>query len=125
MNVFSVSGNVGQDGTLRQNIGSNMQSVLNFSIADTIGFGDKKRTQWISCAVWGKRAEALASHIKKGMKVTVWGELELREYEKRDGGRDKSLSLNVSQIAMHGGGKSDAQPGFGDSHDMPDGEPPF
>mgnify|MGYP003488911658 CR=1 FL=1 len=116
MNVFSVSGNVGQDGNLRT---AGSTPVLNFSVADTIGFGDKKRTQWISCAIWGKRAEALAPHIKKGTRVTVWGELELKDYEKRDGGKDKNLNLNVSQIAMHGGAQPSqpSQGGFGESDD--------
>lgn len=99
MNVFSVTGNLGKDGELKTI--SSGEKVLNFSIADSIGFGDKKRTQWINCAIWGKRAEALAQYLKKGMSVTAWGELELQEFDKRDGGRDKALRMNVSQIAMH------------------------
>ena len=75
-----------------------------------MGWGDKKTTQWVNCALFGKRAKALAPYLSKGDAVTVSGELTLETYEKRDGGMGASLKLNVAEIAMQGGSQGKQQP---------------
>ena len=50
MNVFTFSGNLGND--CRTNTVSG-QTVVNFSVACKSGFGDKAQTNWIDCALWG------------------------------------------------------------------------
>lgn len=98
MNTISVSGRLGKDGELKT-IGQGTQ-VLNFSIADDVGFGDKKTTQWFNCAIFGKRADALAKYLKKGMNVTAIGEFKIRTYQKNDGTTGHSLEINVDRLAM-------------------------
>lgn len=99
MNVFCFSGNVGKDGDIRYT--PNGDAVLNFSVAVTSGYGDKKKTTWVNCQRWGKAAEGLAPYIKKGVDVSVSGELSQREYEK-DGVKHTSLDVRVSEITLHG-----------------------
>jgi len=121
MNSISVCGRLGRDAELKTS-NSGMQ-VLNFSVADDIGFGDKKKTQWVNCAVFGKRAEALAKYLKKGMAVTCIGEVELREFDKKDGTRGASLSMVCDKVAMQSKVEQQQnqnhEPSFDDNGEIP------
>lgn len=100
-NVFSFTGTVGRDAEVRHLPSG--QVVLNVTVANNIGFGDKQQTLWISCALWGKRAEGqLHNYLKKGQQVFVSGELTQREYQAHDGTTKSSLELNVSVIDLVG-----------------------
>lgn len=102
MNVFTFSGNAGRDAELRT-IPSGTE-VLNFAVAVNSGFGNNKRTDWVDCAVWGKRAQSLAPYIKKGSQVVVSGELSTDEYtSKQDGQTKTKLRVNVNEITLVGG----------------------
>jgi single-strand DNA-binding protein len=57
---------------------------------------------WVSCALWGKRGDALAPYLKKGSKVTVSGQIKLRTYQKKDGTPGTELTLNVQNIDLNG-----------------------
>jgi single-strand DNA-binding protein len=73
-NVFSFTGTVGRDAEVRTT--PNGQTVLNVTIANNIGFGDRQQTIWVRVALWGKRAEGqLQNYLKKGQQVFVSGEL--------------------------------------------------
>ena len=79
------------------------QAVLNVTVANNIGFGDKQQTLWIRCAVWGKRAEGqFKDYLLKGQQVFVSGELSQREYQANDGTTKTSLELNTHTIELVG-----------------------
>lgn len=45
-------------------------TVAQFSLAETVGFGDKKSTIWYDIAIWGKRAESgLNAYLTKGLSL--------------------------------------------------------
>lgn len=99
MNVFVFGGNLGQDAELRQ---INDTSVLNFSVANNIGYGDNKKTLWVRCNFWGVRAEKLQPMLTKGTKVMVTGQLDLTSYEKSDGTEQFSLEVRVNDVMLMG-----------------------
>ena len=100
-NVFSFTGTVGRDAEVRYLPSG--QAVLNVTVANNIGFGDKQQTLWIRCAVWGKRAEGqLQNYLKKGQQVFVSGELSQSEYRAQDGTTKTSLELNATIIDLVG-----------------------
>jgi single-strand DNA-binding protein len=104
-NVFSFTGSLGRDGELKN---VNGQSLVNFAVANSIGFGDKKTTLWVDCTLWGRRADTVAQYLTKGQSVFVSGELTTREYQAKDGsGTKTTLSLNVTVLDLVGK-KSDA-----------------
>ncbi|KAA0676847.1 single-stranded DNA-binding protein [Roseomonas genomospecies 6] len=103
MNVWTFTGRLGADGELRTT--QSGEKVLGFRVANDVGFGDRKTTQWVDCSIWGRRAEALAPHLTKGKAVVVSGEVTIREYEKRDGTRGAGLSVRVNEIDFTGGGR--------------------
>ncbi|MFA5982996.1 MAG: single-stranded DNA-binding protein [Methylococcaceae bacterium] len=107
-NVFSFTGTVGRDAEVRYLPSG--QAVLNVTVANNIGFGDKQQTLWIRVALWGKRAEgSLQNYLKKGQQVFVSGELTQREFQANDGSTKVSLEVNASILDLVG--RSTGEPG--------------
>lgn len=98
MNVLTFTGGLGKDCEIRTT--PKGDAVTSFSAAMNSGYGDKKVTTWVNCTLWGKQADALAPYLKKGTKVAVSGEVELREWTGKDGGTGKSLELRVSSLTL-------------------------
>lgn len=99
MSIVHISGRIGRDAEVRT-VGDG--SVCNFSIAENIGFGANKKTQWWACALWGTRGEKLAPYLAKGTAVTVCGEVSVREYTTKDGTPKWELSCRVMDVALQG-----------------------
>lgn len=112
-NVLSFTGTLGRD--CEQRFLPSGQSVLNFTVANNIGFGDKQQTLWIRCALWGKRGEGkLQEFLVKGTQVFVSGELTQSEYTK-DGATRTQLELNCNVVDLvgkkgDGGGQQQSAP---------------
>lgn len=100
-NVFSFTGTVGRDAEVRSTPSG--QTVLNVTVANNVGFGDRQQTLWVRVALWGRRAEGqLQNYLKKGQQVFVSGELTQREYQANDGTTRTSLELNANIIDLVG-----------------------
>ena len=118
-NVFSFTGTIGRDSELRATPSG--QSVLNFTVANNIGFGDRQKTLWIRVALWGKRAEGqLQNYLKKGQTVFISGELTQQEYQANDGTTKTSLELNANVVDLVGK-RNDTQQG--QQQPAPEGQP--
>lgn len=86
-------GRLGKDAEVKNLQGG---SVINFSTAVDIGYGEKKETLWVDCAKWGEKT-GIAQYLKKGTKVAITGEPGLRKWE---GGA--TMTLRVSNIELLG-----------------------
>lgn len=101
-NVFSFTGTVGRDAEVRYTPSG--LAVLNVTVANNVGFGDKQQTLWVRVALFGKRAEgSLKDYLTKGQQVFVSGELTQSEYKANDGTTKTSLELNANIIDLVGG----------------------
>ncbi|MGB4498420.1 MAG: single-stranded DNA-binding protein [Methylococcaceae bacterium] len=100
-NVFSGVCTVGRDAEVRYLPSG--QAVLNVSVANNVGFGDKQQTVWLRVVLWGRRAEGtLKDYLKKGQQVFVSGELTMSEYTANDGTKKTNLELNATIIDLVG-----------------------
>ena len=100
-NVFSFTGTIGRDAEVRY--APSGMAILNVTVANNIGFGDKQQTLWVRVALFGKRAEgSLKDYLKKGQQVFVSGELSQNEYKANDGTTKTSLELNANIIDLVG-----------------------
>ena len=104
MNFVSISGSLGRDAELKYL--NNGDPVCSFSVADSQG--REKPTIWWRCSLFGKRGQSLSQFLTKGQSVTVVGTITEREWEK-DGVKQKSMDVRVSEIALQGGRK-DSEP---------------
>ena len=102
MNNFSFTGRLTHDSELKTTASG--LSILSFSVANNTGFGDKQKTNYVNCALFGKRAEGrLKDYLKKGQEVAVTGELNLNKFTKTDGQQSASLECNVNNVDLIGG----------------------
>lgn len=101
MAQINFTGNVGQDAVM--GFTQSGAAKLEFSVADTKGKKDaqgnwikeQEQTQWLRCTLWGPDAEHYAERLKKGARVTVFGEFMAREWTANDGALRTSLDVTV------------------------------
>jgi len=103
INKVFLSGNIGSDPELRCTQ-SGMQ-ILRFSLA----VNDRKRdqqtgewtdyTNWVTCLLFGKRAEAVSRLVGKGSKVSVEGKLHYSTWE-NNGQKRSAIDVNVDEIEL-------------------------
>jgi single-strand DNA-binding protein len=100
-NVFSCVCTVGRDAEVRYLPSGS--AVLNVTVANNVGFGDKQKTNWIRVVIFGKRAEGdLKNYLVKGQQVFVSGELTMQEFNKNDGTKGFQLEVNASILDLIG-----------------------
>ncbi len=112
MNVSTFAGRIGGDPRIASVNGSQgATSVLNFSLAvdkrQTDQATGKPLTLWVDCALWGKRADALAPYIKKGGYVTVTGEADVEMFQGQNGAGVK-MTLRVNDLKLQGSAQPQA-----------------
>ena len=95
LNVVVLSGRLGNDPNLRSTSGGT--SVCGFNLAVDRGYGDKKKTVWISVEAWGKTAEAVSRLVQKGKRIQVTGELDQESWEK-DGNKHTRMKVVANKI---------------------------
>lgn len=101
MNLFTFTGNLGKDAEVKYL--SNGSAICEFSVAVKSGYGEKEKTNWVRCAMFGKKAEGqLPTYLIKGTQVAISGELELQEWEGKNG-KGAALSVKVDGIDLIGG----------------------
>lgn len=105
MNVFTFTGNLGKDAEQRYTPDNN--SVVSFSVAVKSGFGQKEKTSWVKCSIWGKRGEGVFPYLKKGSLVGVSGEFVLADWTDKDGATRVSAEVRVNEVTLLGGKPSD------------------
>lgn len=101
INTFTASGNIGKDCEVR--FTPNGKGIATFSLPVKQGYGDHEKTSWVTCKLFGKRAEGnLPQHLTKGTKVTVTGEFVLEEWQGQDGQQNRMPVIIVSQLDFGG-----------------------
>ena len=99
--MFTQLVRIGKDAELKYI--SNGKAVCGVNCAYDIGWGDKKRTQWIECVLWDKRAESLAQYMVKGQQMmVVLDDLEVETFQKNDGGQGSKLKGRVVDVKLCG-----------------------
>lgn len=96
LNLITLGGNIGNDMEVRYT--QNGKAIGSFPLAVTNGYGDNKRVMWITCLVFGERAEKLAPHIRKGGKIVVSGRLDVRQYDRNDGTKGTAVEVAVNEF---------------------------
>ena len=87
INMAVITGNVTRDPELRYTPSG--AAVCSFGVATNHSI--KKDDQWTdiptfhNIVVWGKQAEYISNTVKKGMKVSLSGRIDNRQYDAKDG----------------------------------------
>ena len=99
-NVFSFVGTIGRDSELKHT--QSGASILTFTVANNVGFGDRQKTNWVRVNMWGERGVKLQEYTKKGQQVFCSGELSQSEFTAKDGTGKTALELNANVIDLVG-----------------------
>ena len=101
LNTFTFTGRLGSDAELKFTQGGT--TIWTARVAVDYGWGDNKGTSWINAKSLGKHAEALGKlDLQKGAAIGGTGELQVREYDKNDGGKGISVECLVNKIELLG-----------------------
>ncbi len=73
-------------------------SVVNFTVAASTGYGTKKHTEFIRVSAWGSLGENCAKFLRKGSKVWVSGIPGVNVYSAKDGAPAGNLELRLTEI---------------------------
>ena len=74
----------------------NMNPYVRFSLAEDVGFGESRTTQFPQVWARGENAKHLIKgNVKKGSLIWVSGPITLEEFTKRDGSPDKRLKITL------------------------------
>ncbi len=96
-NVINIIGHLGRDAEARD---TNGRPFLTFSVACSTGYGERKVTSWFQCALWRSSFDQLQPHLRKGVRVSVCGELTLRQFKARTGETRTSVDLRVFDLEL-------------------------
>jgi single-strand DNA-binding protein len=105
LNNCVFSGRLGRDSETKYL--PNGTAVLEFSLAVDSGWGDRKTSWWLNCAMFGERGEKLKQYLTKGAQIAVIGQFTPRPYTTKDGAEKISMDLRVAEVEMFGS-KSDS-----------------
>src|SRR5262245_31268884 len=124
VNKVILIGNLGRDPELRYT--QSGQPVVNFTMATTEswnkrdGSGREEKTEWHRIVAWGRTAELCAQYLAKGRTVYVEGRLQTREWEDREGKKQRTTEIVANTVQFLGGNRG-AGAGAGGGSDKPAG----
>lgn len=122
VNKAILIGNLGRDPELRYTPSG--QPVANFTLATTEswnkrdGSGREEKTEWHRIVAWGRTAELCAQYLAKGRTVYVEGRLQTREWEDKEGKKQRTTEI-VAQTVQFLGGNRGAAGGAGGGASAP------
>lgn len=129
INRIIVTGRTGKDAEMTT-VGET--ALCKFSLA-VAGWNKKQgeTTMWIDVDLWGNRAK-VGQYIRKGMKLTVCGQLKIRDVD-GDGGKRRFVSINADDVVLpdrsenagNGGGSPEAGRSRSEHNTDPQDDLPF
>ena len=106
INVFTASGNLGRDCEVFVTAAG--KSIASFSLPVKSGWGENEKTNWVTCKMFGVKAEKLPQYLTKGKKITVSGSFELETWEK-EGVKNSKPVIIVNDIDFGDSGQGGGQ----------------
>ena len=98
MNKVIFCGRTTKDIEMRYSQGENSMAIGRFSIAIDSGYGDKKKTNFFNCTIFGKQAEAFEKYVPKGTKVLLECEANLNQYTDKNRNKVNSTDFIVKSF---------------------------
>lgn len=133
VNKVILVGNLGRDPELRYT--QQGTAVANFTLATNENFQKKdgsreERTEWHRIVAWGKTGELCSQYLSKGRTVYIEGRIQTREWENKEGQKQKTTEIVAQTVQFlggrgEGGGRSGGSGGSGDPAPPADDDIPF
>ena len=98
MNKVLLNGNLVKDMDVK--VLQNGNCIGKFTVANSVGFGDNKKTYFIPCTLFGKRVESLEKILVKGAGVIVEGQLDYNSVKDDQGNWKNYMNVVVNDIEV-------------------------
>jgi len=114
VNKVILVGNLGRDPELRYT--QQGTAVANFTLATNESYQKKdgareERTEWHRIVVWGRTAENCSQYLAKGRTVYIEGRLQTREWENKEGQKQRTTEIVAQTVQFLGGPRGEGRPG--------------
>ncbi len=115
VNRVILLGRLGKDAVLSYS--PTGQPILKFSIATSEKFKAQdgkyvEKTEWHNCVMFGKRAEAIAKYLTKGLQIYLEGKLQTRKWEDKQKALHFSTEVILEEIELLGEKRNQEQEKF-------------
>ena len=98
MNKVLLNGNLTKDMDVK--VLQNGNYIGKFTVANTVGFGDNKKTYFIPCTLFGKRVESLEKILVQGVGVISEGQRDYRSGKDDKGNWKKYMDVIVNDVEI-------------------------
>jgi single-strand DNA-binding protein len=98
MNCINLIGRITKNIELKTSMSGTSYCKFTVAVDDRKMKDKDKTTSFISCAVFGKRAEFLEKYFSKGVRVGLTGALKCDSYEREDGTKVYTATVMVDNI---------------------------
>lgn len=107
MNHVELSGRLVKDPQMKS-VGSKGTKLAQFSIAQTMGEGEYKKSHFFDCKVWGERAVSVCENYRKGDTIELRGMLEQETWTDKEGQKRSKVVIVVMDHRVPGERGEDA-----------------
>lgn len=87
---------------LEMRMTSSGKDVLSFSLAVDRGWGESKKTDFITCVAWEQTARFIYQYFGKGRLIGIEGSLQTRSYEDKSGNKRVAVEVLVEKAHFTG-----------------------
>lgn len=99
LNVFSFTGRAGRDPEIRHLDSGVAVTTTLVAVNPRQRKGEEQPPLWIEVAIWGKRAQGIADHVRKGDLLAIHGELQPPDsWVDQQGNARVRLKVNANDI---------------------------
>jgi len=100
LNTVALVGNLGKDPEMKYFDSGKVKTSFSIAVENRIKDDQGKYgTDWFDCCAWGKTAEVIAEHFKKGSRIAVAGQL-IKEYWTDNGNQRSKILVNVIDFSF-------------------------
>ncbi len=112
INKVQLLGTVGKDPEVRTISEGN--SVASFSIATNDSYMDKNNqkvetTEWHNVECWGKLADIVSKHVKKGSNLIIEGKIQTKSYDNKEGQKVYRTNIVAKELLFIPGGTKSSE----------------
>lgn len=110
MNTVILLGRLTRDPEVRYSKGENPKAICNLNIAVRKSYTREGEpdANFIDCVAFGGTAEFIEKYFGKGQPIAVRGELNIEQWEDKDGNSRRSARIHIDKVDFAGGSNQES-----------------
>ena len=112
LNLVALTGRIGKDPEVRYTGGGTAVANTRIAVSRRRKGKDGERqddTTWVTLVFWDKLAELVSNYVAKGSQIAVRGELQVRQWDDKQGQKRESTEVRVHDLTLLGGRGTSSQ----------------